>query len=110
MHDPNTLHIAEIPFPSGVVQFRYTRVLAPDGSRWIRHGLFVRYHENGVVASEGNYVNGLEDGVWRDFHPNGQVASEGRYRNGKEEGLWRFWDAKGREEPSVTHNLDADVA
>lgn len=73
-------------------------------------GRFVQYHENGQVASEGNYVNGLEDGVWRDFHPNGQVASEGGYRNGKEEGLWRFWDAEGREEPSVDHNLDEDVA
>jgi antitoxin component YwqK of YwqJK toxin-antitoxin module len=109
MDDPNILHIAEIPFPSGAVKFRYSRVLAPDGSRWIRHGLFVQYHENGEVASEGSYVNGLEDGVWRDFHSNGQVASEGRFRNGKEEGLWRFWNAAGHEEPSVSYNLDEDV-
>ncbi len=96
------LNIAEIPYESGAIRFRYARVMAPDRTRWIRHGFFVEYHENGTVASEGQYVDGKEDGLWRDFHPNGQPASEGCYREGKEVGVWQFWSSDGTAEPSTS--------
>jgi len=98
------LNIAEIPYESGAIRFRYARVMAPDRTHWIRHGLFVEYHENGTVISEGQYAAGKEDGLWRDFHPNGQLASEGCYRAGKEVGVWRFWNPAGIEEPSTDFN------
>ena len=97
------LHIAEIPYESGGVHFRYSRVLSEDGSRWVRHGLFTAYHENGQPASEGIYENGLETGPWRDYHNNGQLAAEGPYVGGKEHGVWRFWDREGREEEPVRY-------
>lgn len=84
----------------GAIRFRYTRYMAADGARWIRHGLFVAYHENGAVSSEGSYVHGSENGVWRDFHPNGQLAAEGSYLDGRETGMWRFWSADGAEQSS----------
>lgn len=93
------LNIAEIPYESGAIRFRYARVMAPDRTRWIRHGLFVAYHENGTVASEGQYVDGKEDGPWRDLHPNGQPAAEGRYSAGRQVGAWRFWKPDGTQEP-----------
>jgi len=92
------LNLAEIPYESGAIKFRYTRYMAPDGTRWIRHGLFVAYHEDGVVSSEGNYVHGAEDGVWRDFHPNGQLGAEGNYVHGEKAGAWRFWSEDGLEQ------------
>jgi len=98
------LNIAEIPYESGAIRFRYARVMAPDRTRWIRHGLFVEYHENGTVVSEGQYVDGKEDGLWRDFHPDGRPAAEGCYREGKEVGVWRFWNPDGTEEPSTNFN------
>src|SRR6185295_7067388 len=88
----NTLYIAEIPYESGEIRFRYSRIKSEDGTQWIRHGLFRAYHLNGHVISEGTYENGQEHGVWRDYHDNGQLASEGEYSHGKEIGLWRFWD------------------
>jgi antitoxin component YwqK of YwqJK toxin-antitoxin module len=97
------LNIAEIPYESGAIKFRYARVMAPDKTRWIRHGLFVAYHEHGTVASEGQYVDGKEDGLWHDLHPNGQPAAEGRYRAGQEVGVWRFWKPDGTEEPSTDY-------
>ena len=93
------LNLAEIAYESGAVRFRYTRHMAPDGTRWIRHGLFVAYHENGAVSSEGNYVHGAEDGLWRDYHPNGQLAAEGSYVNGQETDVWRFWGEDGSQQP-----------
>lgn len=94
------LQIAEIPYPSGAVRFRYSRYLAADGSAWIRHGLFRAYHENGSLASEGNYEHGKESGAWRDYHPNGQVAAAGDYANGVQSGSWQYWSPNGTPEPS----------
>ena len=53
------LQIAEIPYPSGAVRFRYSRYLATDGSAWVRHGLFCSYHEDGSLASQGSYEHAL---------------------------------------------------
>lgn len=89
------LNIAEILYESGEVHYRYTRYMSDDGSRWLRHGLFRAYHPDGTLASEGHYVDGLEDGPWRDFHANGNVAAEGFYEQGKEVGTWKFWHEDG---------------
>jgi antitoxin component YwqK of YwqJK toxin-antitoxin module len=89
------LNIAEIPYESGTIRFRYSRYLSGDGTKWIRHGLFRAFHENGSLASEGNYTDGVEDGLWRDYHENGQLAAEGNYECGVEVDPWRHWDSNG---------------
>ena len=104
------LNIAEIPYESGSIRYRYARVLSADRTKWIRHGLFVEYHETGTVIAEGAYVQGQEHGVWRSFYENGQLAAEGSYSNGREEGLWRFWNRDGVEEPSVEYRNGEEVA
>lgn len=103
------LHIAEIPYESGQIHFRYSRYLSEDKTRWIRDGLYVEYSENGAVVSEGVYVNGYEHGLWRDFHPNGQIAAEGKYNHGQEDGVWRFWSENGTEELSVTYDQGVEM-
>lgn len=95
--DP-TLNIAEIPYESGAIRYRYSRILGPDGTRWLRHGRFVAYAESGSVISEGMYVNGKEHGEWKDFHPSGQLAAHGRYEDGAEVGPWHYWDENGNPE------------
>ena len=97
------MSIAEVPHESGAIKYRYARVMSPDGTRWMRRGLFVEYHEDGTVASEGQYVDGKEDGLWRDFYPNGQIAAEGHYQRGREIGTWRFWSSFGAQEPNEDH-------
>lgn len=89
------LNIAEIPFENGAVRFRYARYMSSDGTRWIRHGLFRAYYLDGALASEGQYVDGLEDGLWLDFHKNGQLAAEGHYKDGEAVGVWKFWNEDG---------------
>jgi antitoxin component YwqK of YwqJK toxin-antitoxin module len=89
------LNIAEIPYDTGEIRFRYSRYLSQDGSRWIRHGLFRAYHRNGQLASEGYYIDGLEDGLWRDYYENRQLAAEGNYEKGIETGSWSYWDENG---------------
>jgi antitoxin component YwqK of YwqJK toxin-antitoxin module len=104
-----TLHIAEIPYESGQLKYVYSRYLADDGKRWVRHGLFRAFHPNGKPKSEGEYEHGIENGSWRDFHENGQLAAEGAYRNGKTDGRWRFWDQDGREEKPVDFKDGVEV-
>ena len=95
MDQGSTLQIAELPYESGRIRFRYSRYLSPDGAEWIRHGLFIAYHESGQVATEVYYEHGHEHGPCRDYHENGRLAAEGQYENGKEEGEWRFWSPDG---------------
>ena len=89
------LNTAEITYPSGSINFRYSRYLSEDAEKWIRHGLFMAYHENGTPASKGFYKHGSEHGLWHDFHPNGQLAAEGNYENGNEIGVWNYWNEDG---------------
>jgi len=97
MHE---LNIAEIPYETGEIRYRYSRYLAADGSRWIRHGLFKAYHPTGALASEGSYEHGKEHGPWRDYHTNGQLAAEGNYDQGAESGQWQYWSEDGNQAPA----------
>ena len=52
------LHIAEIPYETGEIHFRYSRKMSPDGTKWIREGLFgiwQYYDENGNFQEEENF-------------------------------------------------------
>lgn len=89
------LNLAEILYDTGEVRYRYSRHLAADGKRWIRHGLFRAYHKNGNLASEGHYQQGTEEGLWRDYHENGRIAAEGYYEGGQEVGAWKHWNDRG---------------
>jgi antitoxin component YwqK of YwqJK toxin-antitoxin module len=109
MNASDTLHIAEIPFESGAVRYRYVRRMTTDGTGWVRHGRFVEYYENGGTKSEGEYLDGKEEGVWRDYHTSGTLAAEGCYEAGKEDGVWRFFDTDGKEERSVLYRAGAEL-
>lgn len=94
--------------------------LAIENKRVIRNGKWKEFNKRAVLIAEGNYVNGLKHGVWREyyddtgsvlieenfvhgiqhgryaaFHPNGQVLSEGEFRNGLREGCFRVYDESG---------------
>lgn len=90
------LNIAEVLHENGNVRFRYARKMSSDGTRWIRHGLFLAYHPDGAKASEGHYEEGVEQGLWRDYHQNGQLAAEGQYDGGAEVGQWHYWNPDGQ--------------
>lgn len=92
----STLYVTEIPFENGNIRYRYSRKMSPDGAKWIRDGLFQAYYENGNLASEGHYTDGVEHGRWRDYHENGQLAAEGTYISGVEADDWCHWSSDGR--------------
>lgn len=104
------MHIAEIPYDTGELRYRYERYLSQDAARWIRHGLFCAYWKNGQLKSEGLYEHGFETGVWSDYHENRQLAARGEYVRGKQQGVWQFWGPDGNEEQSVQYDDGEEIA
>lgn len=54
------------------------------------------YFEDGVLASEGNMVDGKPDGYWKNYHKNGRIKSEGNRKNFLLDSLWKFYDEDGK--------------
>lgn len=50
------------------------------------------FWENGVLASEGIYINGKANGQMKWFHDNGFLAGEGPMKNDKRNGLWKVYN------------------
>ena len=109
MSEPKQVVIVEIPYASGVVHLRYGRYLSADGRRWVRHGPYQEFYEDGTVASAGQYEDGLAQGHWRDYHENGQLAADGYFVDGAEDGVWQFWTAKGKEEETVIYRDGVEI-
>ena len=65
--------------------------IKPSGEHVWMHGLYQRWHENGVGACEGRYKLDERDGDWIWWHDNETVAATGLYDKGKRVGTWRLW-------------------
>lgn len=104
------LDVVCYPNGKGGTLCRFSRYFSADGNRWVRHGRFVQYHDNGRVATEGDYQDGLEVDVWQDYHPNGQLAAEGMYGSGKEIGYWWFWNENGERVAEVEYEDGVEVS
>ncbi len=56
----------------------------------------LHYHDNGELASEGQYELGFKIGKWTYWHENGKMSSQGEYDlYGKKKGNWEFLNEKG---------------
>ncbi|MEM9378689.1 MAG: hypothetical protein AAGB93_01985 [Planctomycetota bacterium] len=58
-------------------------------------GRFMRWHANGEVAEEGDWVRGERVGWHRTYDDAGQVRTEGRWSDGLAEGLHRSFASNG---------------
>lgn len=61
-----------------------------------RKGPWKVYHDNGVLAGEGNYdaSSGYRTGVWKEYYRTGSKMAMGS-RDHTRIGLWNFWDKRG---------------
>ena len=58
-------------------------------------GDYVEYHENGVIYLEGEYDNGVRNGVWKQYYVNRSINSIKYYKNGNPYGKWTFYNKSG---------------
>ena len=61
-----------------------------------QEGKVTWWYENGQKALEGNYKNGKLEGKQTYWYDNGQLWYEGNYINGKLEGKWTGWHENGQ--------------
>jgi len=48
-----------------------------------------------TIRTQGNYINGKQEGKVTWWYENGQKALEGNYINGEPDGTWTLWDEDG---------------
>ena len=61
----------------------------------LKHGRFVGYYENGLLAWEVSYKNGYLHGVFRHYYPGGALHFQGEYRQSKLQGRFYQYDSVG---------------
>jgi antitoxin component YwqK of YwqJK toxin-antitoxin module len=79
-------------------QVRYTG----DLIKGKRNGLWKAYYENGALWSEGEFKDGLGEGLSHIYYPSGKIKTMGFYSNDKPAGVWQFFD----ENEKMTHEID----
>lgn len=52
----------------------------------VRNGIWFYYHENGQLASKGEYNKEGRQGNWVSYFNNGSLAAKGEWLNNKKEG------------------------
>lgn len=57
-------------------------------------GVFTEYDEKGKVIIQGEYVEGLEEGLWK--YQLGDHREEGTYRGGMRNGEWKYYYDDGQ--------------
>ena len=61
-----------------------------------RTGKWIYYYENGQKESEGNFLNGKQEGHYTNWYDNGNKETEGDFKNDKKEGRWTYWYKRGQ--------------
>jgi len=60
-----------------------------------RNGLWKSYYRDGVLWSEGDFVNGIREGKTVTYFSNGQKYYEGQFSKAKKSGVWKFYNEQG---------------
>ncbi len=67
------------------------------------------FHDNGVVAQTGYFLDGKPDGEWKMYDNTGKKIAMGQYDSGKKTGKWFFWEGDGLREVDYLENKIANV-
>lgn len=59
-------------------------------------GEWKSYHENGTLASIGNFEKGEPEGEWKLYYESGKLEEVGKYKNGEKSGEWKTYYESGK--------------
>lgn len=60
-----------------------------------REGSWKSFYRDGQLWSEGDFENGLRQGITITYHDNGNKYYEGQYNKNQKTGIWKFYDKNG---------------
>lgn len=75
---------------------KYRSVLAGDTTTGILNGPSITYFADGLTKDSGQYVNDLQEGLWKQWNKGGRLESMGTYRQGRQEGEWQYFHTNGQ--------------
>ncbi|MCL6100365.1 MAG: hypothetical protein M1391_17535, partial [Bacteroidetes bacterium] len=79
-------------FPPGTKSLFLIAFFITAGITYSQAELKKEFYPNGKLKSEGTYLNGVHNGIYREYYESGKLWKEWNFQNGKEEGLstWYF--------------------
>jgi uncharacterized protein len=64
------------------------------------------FFPNGNLSSEGCFVNGIPEGIWKSYYKSGNIKSEGLRKLNKLEGVWLFYRDNLSLEKEISYRND----
>lgn len=61
----------------------------------LRHGIYSKYYDNGVLMIMANYNQDTLDGEYKAYYFNGNLKEEGYFSSGVKIGKWKTYDTDG---------------
>jgi antitoxin component YwqK of YwqJK toxin-antitoxin module len=74
-----------------------------------RDGLWKSYHRDGVIWSEGAYIDGIREGTTITYFANGNKYYEGQFAKAKKVGVWKFWTEDGEFEKEINFDTTPEA-
>lgn len=101
--EPRT-EVRETFFPNGSTRRQWIVKILPDGTE-VEHGEALLWYDNGQVKLQGEYVDGVREGLWRSWHANGKNRGEGRLHRNRRIGTWIMWDENGQKRSELAYDV-----
>ncbi len=79
----------------------------PLGASEKRHGSWKSYYRDGTLWSEGDFANGLRQGITVTYHDNGNKYYEGQYNKAQKSGVWKFFNKEGEFDYEIDYDKRA---
>ncbi len=96
--------VRETFFPNGATRRQWLVKVLPDGTE-VEHGEALLWYDNGQVKLQGEYVDGVREGLWLSWHSNGKNRGEGRLHRNRRFGTWIMWDENGQKRSEATYEV-----
>ncbi|MCI0640873.1 MAG: hypothetical protein L0Y72_30355 [Gemmataceae bacterium] len=93
MSDQRIIDVTDVHDGRGNI---YTHFPSQSKGGWIPEGEYYALREDGTLLLKISYRNGVVHGPFVDYWSDGKVASEGQFVNGRQDGLWHFYFEDGR--------------
>ncbi|WP_371136453.1 toxin-antitoxin system YwqK family antitoxin [Algoriphagus sp.] len=56
---------------------------------------FEDFYINKKLKEEGNLIDGLKDGIWKEYYPSGKIKVLKNYCQGEKHGIFEFYKETG---------------
>ena len=96
--------VRETFFPNGATRRQWLVKVLPDGTE-VEHGEALLWFDNGQVKLQGEYIDGVREGLWLAWYSNGNDRGKGRLYRGRRMGTWTMWDEKGQKRSEVAYEM-----